>query len=79
MCGKRSYEKSLWGGARLHDRQRHPLDNPSHSTAINAFVKYEQVHSRTLPSGLFASEHSGRRLRIDEIGTAPNDQWEAKL
>lgn len=40
------------------------------NTAINAFVKYEPVHSRTLPSELLASEHSGRRLEGDEIGTA---------
>jgi hypothetical protein len=42
-------------------------------------VKYEQGHSRTSPFELLASEHSGRRLRIDEIGTTPDDQSEAKL
>jgi len=49
------------------------------NTAINGFVKYERAHSRASASGLLASEHSGSRLRIDEIGTAPDDQWEAKI
>ena len=44
----------------------------------NAFVKYEQDHSRTSLSELLASENSGRRSRSDEIGTTPDDQWEAK-
>jgi hypothetical protein len=41
----------------------------------NAFVKYEQAHSRT---SLSASEDSSRRSRSDEIGTTPDDQWKAK-
>jgi hypothetical protein len=35
---------------------------PSPSTAINSFVKYEPVHSRTSPSELPGSENSGRQL-----------------
>jgi hypothetical protein len=44
----------------------------------NAFVKYEQDHSRASLSELLASENSGCRSRSDEIGTTPDDQWEAK-
>jgi ABC-type branched-subunit amino acid transport system permease subunit len=50
----------------------------AYSAIDNAFVKYEQDHSRTSLSELLASEDSGRRSRSDEIGTTPDDQWEAK-
>jgi ABC-type branched-subunit amino acid transport system permease subunit len=50
----------------------------AYSAIDNAFVKYEQDHSRTSLSELLASEDSGRRSRSHEIGTTPDDQWEAK-
>ena len=46
--------------------------------AINAFVKYEPVHSRASTPELPGLKNSTIDGRIDEIGTAPDDQWESK-